>query len=465
MAPVSTPPAPPANAGRAPAATPTRLPFSAFLGLRYLKPRRTFVSIITLISVVGVIFGVAVPIIVLSVMKGFDRELHNKVLGFDAHIEVTRDGGLLDDWRQVRQAAASLPAANGAPGVTAAAPYVRGPVLVEANNQRVAAFIRGVEPKMEEGVTDFASLMKRGPGRRVEGQFDLDGDKVVVGYALADLLKVHPGDKLIVISSHGLNKLSDELDNLKGKSADDKKIAELREIVAPAELTVTGVFDSGRYQYDSQFVFVPFHIGQELYELNGAAHGVAVKTTDPYRAEEVKARLVPHLDDPTLRVQTWIDLNAYFFDAVRTERSTMFVILFFILIVAAFCVMNTLITVTVQKTREIGIMKAVGADVWQIVRVFLTQGLVTGFFGTLGGLAFALGVLKLLNPFKAWMEWQFKVVVFDKQVYGLGKIPYWTSPYEAATICVSAFVICSLAALIPAYFAARLDPVKALRFE
>ena len=421
LAPPPSAPPPPLAAINTP-----RLPFSAFLGLRYLKPRRTFVSVITIISVLGVIFGVAVPIIVLSVMKGFDRELHDKVLGFDAHIEITRVGGLLDNWRQVRRRAATVKPEGDAPGVVGTAPYVRGPVLVEANHQRVGAVLRGIEPKLEQEVTDTAALMRTGPGRHAAGQFDLDGDNVVVGYALADLLRVHVGDKLTVISSHGLEKLGTELENLKGKGADDKKITELREIVAPAELTVTGIFDSGRYQYDSQFVFVPLHIGEELYDLEGAVHGIAVKTNAPYRAEEVKARLFAQLGDESLGVKTWIDLNAYFFDAVRTERTTMFVILFFILIVAAFSVMNTLITVTVQKTREIGIMKAVGADVSQIVRVFLTQGVVTGFFGTLGGLAVALGVLRLLNPFKAWMEWQFGVVVFSKEVYGFGQIPYWT---------------------------------------
>ncbi len=435
-----------------------RLPFSAFLGLRYLQPRRTFVSIITLISVLGVVLGVGLPIIVLSVMTGFDRELHNKVLGFDPHIEITCNGGLLDDWRHVRQTAATVP------GVVATAPYVRGPVLVEANSQRVAAFIRGVDPALERGVTDFAALMKPGPGRRSEGAFDLDGDKAVIGYELARTLGLQVGDKLAIISSHGLEKLTAALDGLKDQKADDRKINELRQIVAPAELTVTGIFDSGRYQYDAQFIFVPFYVGQELYELNGSAHGVAVRTTDPNHAEIVKNALLARLD-PSLNAQTWIDLNAQFFDAVRTERTTMFVILFFILIVAAFCVMNTLITVTVQKTREIGIMKAVGADVWQIVRVFLSQGVVVGLFGTVGGLGFALGILALLNPFKDWVERQFKWEVFSKQVYGFGQIPHVTSPLEATVICVSAFVICSLAALIPAYFAARLDPVKALRFE
>ena len=143
----------------------------------------------------------------------------------------------------------------------------------------------------------------------------------------------------------------------------------------------------------------------------------------------------------------------------------MFVILFVVLVVAAFCVAITLITVTVQKTREIGIMKAVGADVWQIVGVFLSQGMVVGLFGVVSGMALGVGILALLNPFKNWMERRFGVEVFSRNVYGFGSIPYHLDPMYVVVICAGAFVICSLAALIPAYFAARLDPVKALRYE
>ena len=460
MAPVASSPVPatPPPQAEAAAATASRLPFAAFVGLRYLKPRRTFVSIITVISIVGVVLGVGLPIIVLSVMTGFDRELHNKVLGFEPHVEITRRGSLMDDWRQVRKDAAAVP------GVVATAPYIRGPVLVEANNQRIAAFIRGVDPALERNVTDLGPLMQPGPGRRSQGRFDLDGDKAVVGYELARALSLQLGDKLSIISSKSLQNLTQALDKLKGRKANDQDINDLRELVAPAVLTVTGIFDSGKFQYDSSYVFVPFHIGQELYETEGAAHGVAVRTTDPNHADAVKGRLLERLG-PDFNAETWIDKNAEFFDAVRTERETMFVILFFILIVAAFCVMNTLITVTVQKTREIGIMKAVGADVWQIVRVFLSQGVIVGLFGTVGGLALALTILRLLNPFKEWLKTEFGITVFAQSVYGLGKIPYVTGLVETTAICVSAFVICSLAALIPAYFAARLDPVKALRFD
>ena len=453
------------------------LPFGLFLGLRYLKPRRTFVSVITLICVAGVALGVMLPIVVISVMTGYDAELKSKVLGFDPHIQVTT-ATLIDGWRSLR---AQI---EGTPGVVAASPYVMGRVLAEAHNHRIAPMIRGVAPDLEARVIDIPGLMGKGSA----GKFDLDGDNAVIGVDLAHLLDLTVGDTLTLYSPRNLENLNGELDKLKGRKADEAQVEHLRSLVTPVTLTVTGIFNSGRYQYDSDFVFVPLHIGQELYELGGRVHGIAVRTTEPYHADRVARALnekfqraaaappapsavpgsseVPEEDLPGIpHAETWMELNAQFFDAVRTERSTMFVILSVVLVVAGFCVMNTLITVTVQKTREIGIMKAVGADVWQIVRVFASQGMVVGALGMVGGLGLGLGILKAINPFKQMMEKLFHVDVFARQVYGFGAIPYQTRPVDVAAICVSMFVICSLAALIPAYLAARLDPVKALRAE
>ena len=207
---------PEATLSRPHAAPPSapRLPFGMFLALRYLKPRRTFVSIITLISILGVTLGIAVLIVVISVMTGFDRELRSKVLGFDPHIEVT-NGGLIEDWRIVRTEI------NKTPGVVASSPYVMGPVLAEANNRRVAPTIRGVDPALERDVIDLGGLMGKGS----RGRFDLDGDKAVVGVDLAKLLGVEVGDKLTIYSPHALQSLADELEKLKGKPADEKKIA------------------------------------------------------------------------------------------------------------------------------------------------------------------------------------------------------------------------------------------------
>ncbi|MGI9086876.1 MAG: FtsX-like permease family protein [Chthoniobacterales bacterium] len=428
-----------------------KLPFSLFLALRYLKPKRTFVSIITLISVLGVTLGVTVLILVISVMTGFDRELRQKVIDFDAHIFVSSQD-VLHDWRDLTVKI------RNTPGVVATAPYVQGPVIVEFNDQRLAPFIRGIDPEEEEKVIPLQKFI-------VKGKLDLEGDSAILGIELARKLGITVGDKLTVYSPGNLGAIMDSLKKLENKGADEKAaLDQLREVVLPKELTVTGIFETGHYLHDSEFLLVPIYVGQELYNLGDALHGLSVKTVDPYAAGRVKAAIDKFLTPPEY-AQTWIEMNNQYFEAVRLERTVMFFLLFFIVVVAAFGIMNTLITVTVQKTREIGIMKAIGANIWQIVWVFLAQGMVVGMFGTLSGLGLGMLLIRYRNEFSQWLSGTFGIEVFPRQVYQFSQIPAEIVRGDVAIICVAAFIICSFAALIPAYFAARLDPVKALRFE
>ncbi|MBA2434335.1 MAG: ABC transporter permease, partial [Chthoniobacterales bacterium] len=208
----------------------------------------------------------------------------------------------------------------------------------------------------------------------------------------------------------------------------------------------------------------PIFVGQELYGLGDALHGLTVKTTNPDNAFEVKQAIEKFLQPPEY-AQTWIEMNKQYFDAVSLERTVMAFLLFFIVIVAAFGIMNTLITVTVQKRREIGIMKAVGASIGQIMGVFLFQGIVVGIFGTLSGLGLGMLLIRFRNEFSRWLANTLQIEIFPRSVYQFSEIPAEVIPSDVVRICVAAFIICSLAALIPAYFAARVDPVKALRYE
>src|SRR4030095_11987242 len=185
------------------------------------------------------------------------------------------------------------------------------------------------------------------------------------------------------------------------------------------------------------------------------------RTDNPYGAERVKEAIEKFLTPPQF-AQTWIDMNSQYFEAVRLERTVMFFLLFFIVVVAAFGIMNTLITVTVQKRREIGIMKAVGATIGQIMGVFLFQGIVVGVFGTLTGLGLGMTLSRFRNEFSRWLAGTMHIEIFPRAVYQFSEIPAEVIPSDVVKICIAAFIICSLAALIPAYFAARVDPVKAL---
>jgi len=328
--------------------------------------------------------GVTVLILVISVMTGFDRELRQKVIDFDAHILVTSET-TLNNWRELTERIRAIPR------VVATAPYVQGPVIVEHDEQRLAPLIRGIDPEQEEKVVSLQKFVRW-------------------------------------------------------------------------DLTVTGIFETGHYVHDSQYLLVPLFIGQELYGLGDALHGITVKTEDPYDVDEVKAQIEKFLEVPQ-SARTWIDMNHQIFEAIRLERNVMFFLLFFIVVVAAFGIMSTLITVTVQKRREIGIMKALGANIAQIVWVFLGQGMVVGFFGTLTGLGLGMALIRYRNEFSQWLANTLHIEIFPREVYQFSSIPAEVISRDVTLICLSAFLICSIAALIPAYFAARLDPVRALRFE
>jgi len=396
--------------------------------------------------------GVTVLILVISVMTGFDRELRQKVIDFDAHILVGTED-VLRDWRALKTKI------DNTPGVVATAPYIQGPVIVEFQNRRVAPLIRGVDPVEEEKVIPLRKFIKY-------GNLNLEGDSTVLGIELARKLQANVGDKITVYSPGNLGQILDGIKKLENAKGDEEKkaIDQLREVILPKELTITGIFETGHYLHDSEYLLVPVYVGQELYGLQDGLHGITVRTDNPYSAERVKQAIEQFLQPPEY-AQTWIDMNHQFFEAVRLERSVMFFLLFFIVVVAAFGIMSTLITVTVQKRREIGIMKALGANIAQVIWVFLGQGTVVGLFGTLTGLGLGMTLIRYRNEFSQWLATTLHIEVFPREVYQFSAIPAEVIPRDVAIICISAFFICSIAALIPAYFAARLDPVKALRYE
>ena len=406
------------------------LPFSLFLALKYLKPKRTYFSIITIISVLGVLLGVAVLIIVLSVMSGFDDMWRDKILGFNAHVTISAAGGIQDEGEIMARVAAL-------PGVTGVAPTIEGPVVIQHAGRVYTPILRGIDPARERTVSQI-------PRHMVEGRFDVKKGEAVMGVDLARRMGVQIGDRLLVNSPRSF------------MSKD--------EITLPEELTLVGLYEVGMWEYDSSFVLCSIGTAQTLYGIESGVQSIRAMTADPYRAHETAAAVRRCLG-ADYAVDTWMEQNRQLFSALRVEKNMMFFLLIFITIVAAFGITNTLITVTVQKTREIGLLKAVGFQSGSIMRIFFWQGWIEGMLGTTAGIGTALLVLHYRNDLMRWLSDTFNLELFPKELYRLSEIPSRTSPADVAIVAISVVAICTLAGLIPAWRAARLDPVQALRNE
>ena len=409
----------------------TRLPFELFLGLRYLKPKRTFVSVITLISLVGVTIGVWVLIAVIAVMSGFDRELRDKLMGMHAHVTITGD--------LIRNGETIVQSVLKEPHVTAASPFVMGLVLIEYNRRVATPYLKGIDPNREIQVSKLGTYMK-------QGSLDLAGDKVVIGQELAAQYGIFVGDKITVYSPRNLEKKGEE-------------------VYLPMDLTVTGIFQSGMFEYDVGLIFTSLETAQDLYGIGTAIHGVEMTTDDPFAGAQQVASDLNRKLPPPLRAQTWAQMNSRLLGAIQVEKTMMFVILIFIIVVAAFGITSTLITVTVQKTKEIGVIKALGATPGKILRIFLLQGFIVGVFGVAVGVMLGLLTVRNINPISHFLSQVAGIDLFPRDIYNFPQIPASLSATDLLTIAGSALVICTLAGLIPALRAARLEPVEALRYE
>lgn len=412
------------------------LPFALFLALKYMKPKRTFLSVIAVLSVIGVMLGVAVLIIVLSVMSGFDDMWRDKILGFDAHLTVSRPGGVIEDPEALAKIIQKVD------GVTGVAPYVQGLVFVQHRGVVATPLMRGIDMAREQTVS-------RLPRHMVAGRFALDEDTdAIIGRELALRLGVDVGGKLLVYSPQSF-------------------VSGRNEISLPEELTVAGIFEIGMWEYDVGFLLVALPMARELYGLDSGVHALQIMTRDPYQALGLARTVNRRLwaEYPDIRVQTWMDQNRQLFSALRVEKNMMFFLLIFIVLVAAFGITNTLIIVVVQKTKEIGLLKAIGFSSASVMRVFFWQSWIQGALGTVLGIGLGLLMLRYRNDLMHGMSSLLNLELFPKELYHLSEIPAHTSVSDVALIAILAMAICTLAGLLPAWRAARLDPASALRYE
>lgn len=444
---------------------------SLFLALRYLQPKRSFVSIITIISVVGIMLGVGVLIVVISVMKGFEIEFKKLLIGFEPHVLLVQDAPYQpvegepppppqSKWQDV------LAKVQGLQGVVSATPFVSGMSFVKTKGDPVPIEVYGMRAKGSEAMV--AKLTKHFvPSREGESpsSFDLDIDSIVISDYLADQIGVRVGDTVEIYSPSNLKAAVANAE----KAKDEKLTAEQREkldedtrvLVTPLPVIVTGVL---RGDETGGRGFIPLHVGQELFEMGGRVNGIGLEIQDAELARSFagslhEMNLLPY----DWGTSTWMDRHQQRLSAIQNERVMMMFVLFFVVLVAAFSVMNTTITVTVQKRREIGILTSLGARVNQILGIFMSQALVVAILGTVLGYIGGKIFLFFRNDIRRFLADQMGVDIFPAGVYDLATIPAHTVPTDIAVICITSIILCLIGAFIPAFFAARVDPAVALR--
>jgi lipoprotein-releasing system permease protein len=407
--------------------------FESFICCRYLKARRKqgFISLISLISISGVALGVTALIVVLAVMTGFTEELRNKILGVNSHIIVQRLTGSISDYQRL------LPVILAREGVVGATPYIYAQTMISSGANNTGVVLRGIDPQTASSVLSLSGQMQS--GTLLDLQSDPDQHHrpgIVIGKQLARKLRVGCHDKIRLLASSGpLTPMG----------------------VIPKILTceVVGIFDTGMYEYDSSLAYVSLTTARNFLKMGDEVHGLELKISDIYQAGEIASALMAALG-PGYVAKDWMMMNKNLFSALKLEKTGMFIALVLIVLVAAFNIISTLIMVVMEKTKDIAILKSMGATSKSIMRIFIYEGLIIGFTGTFFGVGGGLGICKLLS--------RYHFIKLPSDVYPMTTLPVKILPLDVTLIAVSAVLITFLATLYPSWQAARVDPAEALRY-
>ncbi len=386
------------------------------------------ISLIGGISVVGVALGVAALIIVLSVMNGFDKEVKEKIIGTYADIVIFSEGGIPDP-------ADFTAGLSELPEVERAAPFITGQAILLINKSSTGILVKGIDPAKEKFVSSVIAYTGD-PGEK------LKEDTIILGSELMRNERIAEGDTVEVMIPYS--------------AMDIKK----------KKLKVVGSFTSGRYDYDANIAVVDMALAQELFRMEGLATGVGINADvkDEKALADLKYRLGFDLG-PGFVVKTWMDLDHNLVTALAVEKKMMFAILAIIVMVACFNVSGSLIMMVMEKTRDIGILKAIGANSRGVSLVFLMVGAIVGSIGILFGTALGIGVAENINYLSDLIEQATGVAVFPNDIYYFSKIPVCVDPNDIVTVVALALVLAIIAGVYPARKASRLDPVVAIRYE
>jgi lipoprotein-releasing system permease protein len=411
-----------------------------FIGLRYLKAKRkqTFISIITIISIVGVMVGVMALIVVLAVMSGFEKTLTEKILGTQAHLVVlkaSQEG--MDHYEAVVKKVQEVK------GVVSAAPFIFNQVMLSSESNVSGVVIKGIDPDRVGKVTELAHNMKAGRLQDLKEAGEYSG--IVLGVELAKHLGVSVKDIIQVISPLGTMTPMGMMPKMK-------------------RFRVVGIFYSGMYEYDNTMAYLSLESAQKFFGMGDRVTGIEIKTNDIYKVKEIAKEIRKKLGFP-FWTKDWMEMNRNLFSALKLEKIAMFIILVLIVLVAAFNIISTLIMVVMEKHKDIAILKSMGAPSKGILRIFVIEGGVIGVVGTVFGTILGLGIALNLEKVTGFVENLFGFKILSGDVYYIDKLPSQVNPLDIALIVVTAILISLLATLYPSWRASKLDPAEALRYE
>jgi lipoprotein-releasing system permease protein len=413
-----------------------------FIGLRYLKAKRkqTFISIITIISIVGVMVGVLALIVVLAVMSGFEKTLKEKILGTQAHLvllKASQEG--MDHYEE------ALKKVQEVKGVVSAAPFIFNQVMLSSESNVSGGVIKGIDPDREGKVTELARNMKAGRLQDLKkvGGSDLPG--IILGVELAKSLGVSLNDTIQVISPLGTVTPMGMMPKMK-------------------RFRVEGIFYSGMYEFDTTFAYISIESAQRFFNMDSCVTGIEIKTDDIYKVKKIGKEIRQKLGFP-FWTKDWMEMNRNLFSALKLEKIIMFIILVLIVLVAAFNIISTLIMVVMEKSKDIAILKSMGAPSKGILRIFVIEGGVIGVVGTVLGTIVGLGMAFNLDKLVEFLENLFGFKILSPEIYYIEKFPSQVNPMDVALIVITAILISLLATLYPAWRASKFDPAEALRYE
>jgi len=412
-----------------------------FIGLRYLKAKRkqTFISIITIISIAGVTVGVMALIVVLAVMSGFEKTLKEKILGTQAHLVLLKAGqDGMDHYEEVAKRVEAVK------GVVSAAPFIFNQVMLSSETNVSGVVFKGIDPDRVGKVTELGHNLKVGLLQDLKKVEEGNLPGIILGIELAKHLSVNMNDTLQVISPLGTPTPMGMMPKMK-------------------KFRVKGIFHSGMYEYDNTMAYVSLESAQKFFSMGASVTGIEIKTNDLYQVKVIGKEIRRVMGFP-FWTKDWMEMNRNLFSALKLEKIAMFIILVLIVLVAAFNIISTLIMVVMEKSKDIAILKSMGAPSKGILKIFVIEGFVIGVVGTIFGAILGLSTAFNLEKITGFVENLFGFKILASDVYYIDKLPSQVNPLDVGLIVITAILISLLATLYPSWRASKLDPAEALRY-